>query len=138
MEKDIERLRAELDREIAYTRKVNDKNAALMEQINELKKRLTDSIPKAEHEKIIAGIRREYEHKLSDIKLQHTRVHNERGAGRKRIASKEIAARVLELSGQGLSQAKIAAKLSGDLNIKIGRTTVGEIVRGNYTPPDDD
>ena len=107
----VSKLQADLDREIEYTRKVNDKNAQLMEQIRELKSRL--------------------EKKQSEDK---PRIHNERGAGRKRIVSAEIAAMVLELSTQGLSQAKIAVKLSDEMNIKIGRTTVGEIVRGNYTP----
>ena len=136
MPKTIEQVQAELDREIAYTRKVNDKNMLLMEQVKDLKRQLNDSISKAEHEKITAGLRREYENKLSEIKKRQRGVYNERGAGRKRIASKAITEKVLELSEQGLSQAKIAVKLSDDLNIKIKRTTVGEIVRGNYTPSD--
>jgi hypothetical protein len=41
------------------------------------------------------------------------------------------------LSEQGFSQAKIAVQLSDEMKIKIGRTTVGEILRGNYTFPDD-
>ena len=62
------------------------------------------------------------------------RIHNERGAGRKRVASVEIAALVLEMSSEGLSQSRIAVKLSEKTGIRIGRTTVGEIVRGNYVP----
>ena len=111
LKRSMAKLQADLDREIEYTRKVNDKNTHLMEQIKDLKSQLGKKLPESK-----------------------PRIHNERGAGRKRIASEEIAAMVLDLSTQGLSQAKIAAKLSGELNIKIGRTTVGEIVRGNYTP----
>jgi cytochrome c-type biogenesis protein CcmH/NrfF len=64
------------------------------------------------------------------------RKHNERGAGRKRIATKEIMARVTELRGEGLSHAKIAGKLSAEYGIKISRSTVWEIARGEYTPSD--
>ena len=134
MAKTIEQVQAELDREIAYTRKVNDKNALLMEQVKDLKRQLDDSISKTEHEKIVAELRTEYEGKLSKNNLRQRKKRNERGAGRKRIASNEVAAMVLALSEQGLSQARIAAKLSDEHNMKIGRTTVGEIVRGNYAP----
>ena len=113
MPKTIEQLQAELEREIVYTRKVNDKNARLLEENRELKKQLA-----------------ECEKELSEIKRQLSK-HDERGAGQ-RVATKEIAARVLELRGQGLSQAKITVIVAGEFNIKIGRTTVGEIVRGNY------
>lgn len=132
MNKTKEELQAALDREMAYTRKVNDRYERMREQLMELQRQVENSIPKPEHDKIVA----DYERRLSEINSKQARVHNERGAGRKRVATKEIAAKVLELSEQGLSQAKIAAKLSDELNIKIGRTTVGEIVRGNYTPPD--
>lgn len=134
MAKSVDQVQAALDREIEYTRKVNDKNALLTEQVKDLKRQLEDSISKAEHEKIIAELRTEYEGKLPKNKIQQKRKRNERGAGRKRIASKEIAEMVLALSEQGLSQARIAARLSDELNFRIGRTTVGEIVRGNYTP----
>jgi len=93
---------------------------------------LKQSIPKAEHEKIIEKLRKEYEAKLSEINSQPNRAHNERGAGRKRIATDEVVARVRELHGQGLSQSAIATKLSNEMKMKIGRTTVGEIVRGKY------
>jgi hypothetical protein len=36
-----------------------------------------------------------------------------------------------------LSQGKIAAKLSDEMKMRSGRTTIGEIVRGNYTPSDE-
>lgn len=104
------------------------------EKLDEKIEQLKQSIPKSEHEKKMDELRRNYERKLSEIELRQTRIHNERGAGRKRIASKEIAVKVLKLSQQGLSQGKIAAQLSDELGIKIGRTTVGEIVRGNYRP----
>ena len=113
LKKVVSKLQADLDREIAYTRKVNDKNTHLMERIKELKLHLTK--------------------KQSDDK---PRIHNERGAGRKRIVSEKIVMMVMDLNTQGLSQAKIARKLFDELEIKIGRTTVGEIVRGNYTPLD--
>jgi cell division septum initiation protein DivIVA len=100
--------------------------------------RLRQSIPKAEHEKKMDWLRRECERKLSEILTTQPRVHNPHGAGRKRIATKAIAARVLELNGQGLSQSKIAVKVADEFNIKIKRTTVGEIVRGNYTPMDEE
>jgi uncharacterized protein YlxW (UPF0749 family) len=105
------RLQADLDRETAYTRKVNDKNAQLMEEIKDLKQQLSKTRQETKR-----------------------RIHNERGAGRKRIASAEVAALVLELSAQGLSQTKIAVKISDEFNFRIGRSTVGEIVRGKYAP----
>ena len=119
MKKTAEQIQAELEREIEYTRKVNDKNARLLEENRELKKQL------AEREK-----------ELSEIKRQLSK-HNERGAGRKRVATKEVAERVLELRSQGLSQAKITVMVAEEFNIKIGRTTVGEIIRGNYKLPDE-
>jgi uncharacterized protein YeeX (DUF496 family) len=134
LQKKADRLQAELDREIAYTRKVNDKNMELLEQIKTLKRQLENSIPKADHERIVAAIRHEYEESLSEIKIQGTHIHNERGAGRKRIATQEIVARAMELRGQGLAQGKIAVILSEEYGIRIGRTTVGDIVRGEYTP----
>jgi len=66
------RLQADLDREIAYTRKVNDKNAQLMEEIKDLKQQLGKTRQEAKR-----------------------RIHNERGAGRKRGAWVEITALVL-------------------------------------------
>jgi len=114
----VAKLQAELEREIAYTRKVNDKNMQLMEQIKELNRQLSDAIPQ------------------SELSVKKPNIYNERGAGRKRIASEELIAKVLALKAQNLSQVKIAAKLSDELNVKIGRTTVGEIVRGNYIPLD--
>ena len=106
------------------------------EKLKEKNELLKQSIPRAEHIKKMAELRREYEIKLSEILTTQARVHNERGAGRKRIATKEIAKRALELRGQGLSQFKIAEKISEEFCIQIKRTTVGEIVRGNYTLPD--
>ena len=120
LQKEIERLDGELLRQ----------DEKLIEKTELLKK----SILKTEHEKIVANLCREHEIKLSEIILQQHKRHNERGGGRKRIASKEIITRILELHEQGLSQAKIAAKVVEEHNIKIKRTTVGEIVRGNYKP----
>lgn len=125
MEKTIQQLQAELDRERDYTRKVNDRYERVLEQ-------LKNSIPKIEHERIVNELRRDYERKLSEVK---PRIHNEYGAGRKRVASKAIMTRVMELHGQGLSHAKIASKLTAE-GIKIGRTTVGEITLGVYKAAD--
>ncbi len=134
--RELQKLQASLDREIDYTRKVNDKNALLTDQIKDLKKQLENAIPKAEHERILAALHSEYKHKLSEIKIRQSKPRNERGAGRKRVASKAIAARVIELHTDGLSQAKIAAALADEFGIKIGRTVVGEIIRGEYEPSD--
>jgi|GEM_PF-2725063 len=130
MTKTIEELQAALDREIEYSRKLNEK-------IDRLREQLRNSISKDEHERIIARIQREYDQKLSEINLQPPKIYNERGAGRKKIATKEVMTRVLELDKQGLSQAKIADKLTQEFGMKIGRTTVGEIVRGNYALSDE-
>lgn len=132
-EEDYKRLIRQLQEEM---QRLDDEIYNRDEKLKEKNELLKQSIPRTEHKKRMAELREEYERKLSEVKTPPPRVHNERGAGRKRIATKEIVARVLALSGQGLSQAKIAAKLSDELNIKIKRTTVGEIVRGNYTPPD--
>lgn len=125
MPKTVEQLQAELNREMTYSAKLNEK-------IDKMREQLRNCISKDEHEKIVADIRREYEQKLSQINLQQPMIHNERGAGRKKIATKEVASRVLELREQGLSQAKIADTLTQEFDMKIGRTTIGEIVRGNY------
>jgi len=130
MQKTAEQLQRDLDRAEDYAREVNDR-------IEQLREQLKNSISPAEYERRIADLKREYEWKLLKITSQPSRVLNWRGSGRKRIASKETVNKVLELRRQGLSQAKIAAKLSGEHNIKIGATTVGEIVRGTYTPLDE-
>jgi hypothetical protein len=98
-----------------------------------MREQLKDTITKAEHEKIIAQIHREYEQTLSGMK---PRVHNERGGGRKRVASKEIVAKAMAMYSEGLTQLKISEMLSEEYGIKIGRTTIGDIVRGEYTPLD--
>jgi hypothetical protein len=126
MQKTIDKLQSELDREIVYTRKVNGRYERMREQ-------LKDAIPKAEHEKALANLRQEYERKLSGMK---PRVHNERGGGRKRVASKEVVDKAIALYSEGLTQLKIAEILSEEYGIKIGRTTIGDIVRGEYTPLD--
>lgn len=131
MPKTIEQLQASLDREIEYSKKLNEK-------IDKLREQLRNSISKDEHEKIIVRVRREYEDELSKINFQPPKIYNERGAGRKKIVTKEVAARALELAKQGLSQVKIAEQLSIEYGIKVGRTTVGEIVRGKYTLSDEE
>jgi len=108
------------------------------EKLTEKIELLKQVIPKAEHEKKMDELRCEYEGKLSEILSTQSCTHNAHGAGRKRIATNEIAARILVLSGQGLSQEKIALRIADEFNIKIKRTTVGEIIRGNYTPADAD
>jgi sugar-specific transcriptional regulator TrmB len=122
----LQREKEHLESELLWQGKKLDEKVELLKQV----------VPKAEHERIIAELRREYESKLSEILANPPRIHNVHGAGRKRIATKEIAARILALREQGLSQAKITAKIAEEFNIKIKRTTVGEIVRGNYTPLD--
>lgn len=107
-----------------------------MKKIDKMREQLKNCITKNEHEKIISRIQQEYEQRLSKINNQQIGTYNERGAGRKKIATKEVIARVLELRNQGLSQAKIVDKLTQEFGIKIGRTTVGEIVRGKYTLSD--
>jgi septal ring factor EnvC (AmiA/AmiB activator) len=119
MKKTYEQIEAELEREQTYTRKVNDKYERIWEENKELKKRLA-----------------EYEQKMSKLKRQLSEYSGSK-AGRKRIATKEIAARVLELHEQGFAQGKIAAKLTDEMKMSIGRTTVGEIVRGKYMPSDE-
>ena len=132
MKQTVSKLQAELDREKAYTQKVNDRYNRMRERFADLQEQNNDSISKYEHEKIIARIRREYEQRLSEAS---PRIYNERGAGRKPIVSKEVMAKVMALRSEGLSHAKIAARLV-EQGIQIGRTTVGEIVCGSYIPLD--
>lgn len=60
------------------------------------------------------------------------KVRNTRGAGRKRAATPEIIEMVLKLRETGVSYVKISQVLKERLGVELGRTTVGEIVRGNY------
>ena len=128
MAKSAIQLQDELNREIDYTRKLNEK-------IERIREQLKNSISKDEHEKKINELKMEYERRLSEINSRPPKIHNERGAGRKKIASQEAVDMVLELSRQGLSQSKITTHLLNEMDFKIGRTTVGEIVRGNYKLP---
>ncbi len=125
-------LRTLLEIERTYRREANGKNEELSARINELDKRLLECIPMNEHNRILHLVREDYERRVTEIKKHPVRVHNERGAGRKRIASKGIISRVHELHGKGLSQAKIASLLADEDGVKISRTVVGEIIRGEY------
>lgn len=60
------------------------------------------------------------------------KVRNTRGAGRKRAATPETIEMVLKLRETGVSYVKISQVLKERLGVELGRTTVGEIVRGNY------
>lgn len=125
MQKTTEQLQTELDREKEYTTKLN-------RQIDRLRDQLRNTISVVEHEKQLALVQREYEGKLMEIKNQQKKSHNERGAGRKRKATKEVVQRVMALREEGLSQQAIALTVSDELGISISRTTVGEIVRGEH------
>lgn len=125
MQKTIEQLQVELDREKEYTTRLN-------RQIDCLRDQLRNTISLAEHEKLLAAVKGDYDAKLTEIKIQHQKPHNERGAGRKRKATKEMMERVKALHVKGLSQQNIAQAVSDELGISISRTTVGEIVRGEH------
>lgn len=154
MPKTMEQLQAALDREIAYTVKLNEK-------INELKEQIKNFIPKNEHEKILTQVKRDYELKLSDINkrqsknyitkmkhesiikslkedyesqmseinISHANIHNARNAGRKRKVTDDVITRVLELHNQGFAQGKIAKIISNEGSVSISRTLVGDIIR---------
>lgn len=125
MQKTLEQLQAELDREKEYTTKLN-------RQIDRLREQLRNTISVVEHERLLAVAQCRYETELTEIKNQQQRLHNERGAGRKRKATKEVVQRVLALREEGLSQQNIAHAVSEELGVTISRTTVGEIVRGEH------
>ena len=125
MQKTYEQLQAALEREIAYSKKLNS-------QIDRLREQLRNKISLEEHEKMLANLRREYENKLTEIKKQQSEAHNARGAGRKRKATKQVVLRVKELRAAGFSQQAIAETVSSEFGVSISRTTVGEIVRGKY------
>lgn len=125
MQKTTEQLQAELNREKEYTTKLN-------RQIDRLREQLRNTISLSEHERFLAATQRKYETVLTEIKNQHKKPHNERGAGRKRKATKEVIQRVMVLREKGLSQQNIAHAVSYELGITISRTTVGEIVRGEH------
>ncbi len=125
MQKTIEQLQAALDREMKYSEKLNKK-------IDRLRDQLKNCITKEEHDKIIAYLQRKHELELTEIKIKQCRKRNERGAGRKRKATKQVILRVLELRKEGFSQEKISKTIFEELHILISRTTVGEIVRGEH------
>jgi hypothetical protein len=125
MQKTIEQLQAALDREMKYSDKLN-------KRIDRLRDQLKNCITKEEHDRIIAYLQRKHELELAEIKNQQCRKRNERGAGRKRKATKQVILRVLELRKEGFSQEKISKTIFEELHILISRTTVGEIVRGEH------
>lgn len=67
---------------------------------------------------------------------EHPKTRNARGAGRKKAASPETVQMVLKLRETGVSYVKISQVLKERLGVELGRTTVGEIVRGNYMKDD--
>lgn len=125
MTKTKEQLEEAIAREVRYSESLNKKIGTLTE-------RLKNYISKEEHEKEIALLKAQYENKLTEIKNQHKRLNNERGAGRKRKATKEVIRRVMTLRAEGLSQQSIAQIVSAELGLSISRTTIGEIVRGEH------
>lgn len=125
MQKTVEQLQAALDRELEYSKRLNQK-------IDRLRKQLKNCITQEEHDKIVAYLQRKHELELTEIKNQQTQKCNDRGAGRKKKATKQVVLRVLELRQEGLSQQKISKAIVEKLGIAISRTTVGEIVRGEH------
>lgn len=125
MTKTKEQLEIDLAREIKYS-------AALNKKIDALNDRLKNFISKEEHEKEMRVLKGQCENKLAEINNQQIRQHNERGAGRKKKATKQVIQRVLELRTEGLSQANISKAVEAELGVTISRTTVGEIVRGEH------
>jgi len=63
MKKTPEELQAALDREIEYSKILNEK-------IDRLRAQLRNSISKDEYERTIACVQREYDQRLSEINLQ--------------------------------------------------------------------
>lgn len=125
MQKTYEQLQDELERELAYSQKVNSK-------IDRLREQLRNTISIQEHEKILSAVRREYENRMVEIKNRQCEAHNIRGAGRKSRATKQVVLRVKELRTAGFSQQAIADTVSSEFEITISLTTIGEIVRGKY------
>lgn len=125
MEKTYDQLQAALERELAYTQKLNS-------QIDRLREQLRNTISIQEHEKILSAVRREYENEMAEIKNQQSMVHNPRGAGRKKKATEQVIMRVQELRTAGFSQQAIADTVSKEFGMAFSRTTVGEIVRGEH------
>jgi predicted lipase len=125
MQKTYDQLQAALERELAYSKKLNS-------QIDRLREQLRNTISIQEHEKILTAVRQEYESKMTKIKNQQSTAHNPRGAGRKKKATEQMIMRVRELRAAGFSQQAIADTVSKEFGIAISRTTVGEIVRGEH------
>ena len=126
MRKTMEQLELDIEREMKYSASLNLK-------IDALNERLKKFMPREAHEKAMALLTQQYENRLSEIKNSQSKTHNERGAGRKKKATNEVIARVLQLKSEGISQANIASTVSAEFGLAISRTTVGEIVRGKYT-----
>ncbi len=125
MKKTAEQLQAALDREMEYTKKLNKKIDLMREQ---LKERITIQ----EHEKALALLKEKHAQELAKINNRQLKVHNERGAGRKKKVTNQVILRVVALRQEGLSQQKISKAIFEELGIVISRTTVGEIVRGEH------
>lgn len=125
MQKTYDQLQAALERELAYSKKLNS-------QIDRLREQLRNTISIQEHEKALAAVCQEYENKMAEIKNQQPTAHNPRGAGRKKKATQQVIMRVWELRTAGFSQQAIAEAVSKEFGIAISRTTVGEIVRGEH------
>lgn len=79
-----------------------------------------------------------YQEKLKEMEAVAKPVKNQRGAGRKRVATQETIDMVLKLRATGVSYVKISEVLKERLGVELGRTTVGEIVRGSYKADGDD
>lgn len=78
-----------------------------------------------------------FKEKLYKLEMATKPVKNQRGAGRKRVANQETVDLVLKLRETGVSYVKISEVLKERLGVELGRTTVGEIVRGSYSLEED-
>lgn len=125
MQKTYDQLQAALERELAYTQKLNS-------QIDRLREQLRNTISIQGHKKALAVVRQEYENEMAEIKSRQSVVYNPRGAGHKKKATEQMIMRVQELRTAGFSQQVIANAVSKEFGIAISRTTVGEIVRGEH------
>lgn len=153
MKKTYEELEAEVKKGYEFSAIINRKVLELIRTQKELEQKLQESQSNAGNLQLSADALREKADTLEAenqaletlvAELNQTIVElgestpvvrNGRRAGRKKSANKETVELVLNLRATGVSYVKISQVLEERLGVKLGRTTIGEIVRGTYVPP---
>ncbi|MFI3250144.1 MAG: hypothetical protein R3Y07_04210 [Eubacteriales bacterium] len=138
MKKTYEELEAEVKKGYEFSSIMNRKILEMLKTQKELETKYQEEIAALQCERdglleSLSQLQLE-NHELEERTQAPPLERNSRKAGRKKVANHETVELVMTLRETGVSYVKISQVLEERLGVKLGRTTIGEIVRGTYTP----